>query len=246
MLSRIYTAGLIVWLSIASTALAAEERLVISTIEGSTLTEIASKIMTTAYEKIGIPVEIYFTSGKRALALSSTGHVDGELVRIGAVKNIYPALKQVPVPNMELKGIVFVREEDKDRIAESDLSKLHVGYLDGIVQAIQFSEGFEDVWVGQSETELFQLLASGKLDAVVSDDIDGVLAMSKLGLTNVVPLGPPFKVEPMFHYLHEKNSHLVPKIAAVLADMRRNGDIQTIASGVLGRIVADHRDVAAN
>ncbi|XYK81915.1 MAG: substrate-binding periplasmic protein [Labrenzia sp.] len=209
----------------------------ISTIENSPLTKIAEIIMTQAYERLGIPVEIYPTSGNRSLVLSSSGKVDGELVRIGAVKDHYPTLVQVPVPNMELEGVVYVRAADKDRIAIEDLSTLRVGYLEGIVQAEQFTQGFENLWAAQSETETFRLLAAGRLDAVVSDQIDGALAIAELGLTNVVPLGRAFQVEPMFHYLHEKHAALAPQLASVLADMRGSGELEKIVETALEAMI---------
>lgn len=245
MFNRIFASFLVVWLSLASSASAAEKKLVFSTIEGSPLAQIAGVVMARAYERLGIPIEIYYTSGKRALIVSSGGHVDGELVRIGVVKERFPALKQVPVPNLEAKGLVFVREEDRDRIADSNLSKVRVGYLEGVVQAAKFTIGFENVWQGQSASELFQLLSTGKLDAVVSDRFDGPLTIAKLGLLNVVPLGPPFQVEPMFHYIHEKNSHLIPKVAAVLLEMRNSGEIDVITEKVMAGMVDEFRALAS-
>ncbi|WP_428527387.1 substrate-binding periplasmic protein [Roseibium sp.] len=213
----------------------------ISTIENSPLTRIAELIMTEAYGRLGIPVEIYSTSGNRSLVVSSSGKVDGELARIGAVKDLYPTLVQVPVPNMELKGIVYVRADEKDRITSGNLTKLRVGYLEGVVQAEQFTQGIESVWAGQSEEELFRLLAAGRLDAVVSDQIDGALAIAGLGLTNVVPLGRPFQVEPMFHYLHEKHANLVPQLATVLAKMRGDGELDRIVETAMDAMIAGQR-----
>jgi ABC-type amino acid transport substrate-binding protein len=246
MINRLITIWVFVFFCLTSSAGLAEEKLVFSTIEGSPLAKIASAVMSKVYERLGIPIEIYFTSGRRALVVSSTGNVDGELVRIGAVKDRYTTLRQVPVPNLEAKGLVFVREDDKDRIAAGDLSKLRVGYLDGVVQAARFTEGFKDVWLGQSAAELFQLLSSGKLDAVVSDRFDGPLTISRLRLTNIVPLGPPFQVEPMFHYIHEKNSYLVPKVAEVLSEMRGTGEIDVITDAVMDEMIAETQTAVAN
>lgn len=246
MQKRLYAYCLTVWFFFIAVAGAAQaqEKLTFSTIEGSPLARIASVVMAAAYKKLGIAAEIYFTSGKRALVISSDGHVDGELVRIGAVKDRYPALRQVPVPSLEAKGIVFVRQEDKGRITGSDLSKLRVGHLDGVVQAARFADGFDDVWLGHSAAELFQLLSSGKLDAVISDGFDGPLTIAQLGLADVVPLGPPFQIEPMFHYIHEKKSHLVPKVAEILADMHARGEIEAITETVVETLISEYREVA--
>ncbi|WP_420411487.1 substrate-binding periplasmic protein [Roseibium sp.] len=242
---RFCTAFLMIWLNLASLVVAEEKKLVFSTIEGSPLAEIAGAVMGKAYDQLGIPIEIYFTSGNRALVVSSGGHVDGELVRIGVVKERFPALQQVPVPNLEAKGFVYVRRGDKERLSDSNLAKLRIGYLEGVVQAQKFTIGFENVWQAQSVDELFQLLSSGKLDAVVSDRFDGPLTIAKLGLADIVPLGAPFQVEPMFHYIHEKNSHLVPKVAKVLMQMRNSGEIDAITEAEMAGMIAEYRNVAA-
>jgi polar amino acid transport system substrate-binding protein len=245
MLCRFHTFCFVV-LVWAAPSRAEQDTLVISTIENSPLTEIVEIIMTQAYDRLGIPIEIYPTSGNRSLVVSSSGKVDGELVRIGAVKEHYPTLVQVPVPNMELKGVVYVRAAEKDQIVTGNLAKLRVGYLEGIVQAEQFTQGFENLWAGQSEIELFRLLAAGRLEAVVSDQIDGALAIAELGLTNVVPLGRPFQVEPMFHYLHEKHAALAPQLAAVLADMRGSGELEKIVETALEAMITGQGNPSAD
>lgn len=241
MATRFYAAGLLAGLLWLTSVSAEEEKLVFSTIEESPLAAIASEIMTEAYNRIGQPIEIYYTAGSRALVLSSAGHVDGELVRIGAVKDRFPTLHQVPVPSMEAKGLVFIRQTDRDSLADTDLSKMRVGILNGVVQAERFTDGFEDVWRGHSVEELFQMLAKGKLDAVVSDFFDGTLTIARLGLGGIEPLGDPFEVEPMFHYIHDKNKYLVPIIADVLARMHKAGEIDSITAKVMDTMIADNQ-----
>jgi len=235
---------IVLWLCLVSSVVSAENRMVFSSIEGSPLSKIAGAVLQKAYGELGIEVDTYFTSGKRSLVLSSTGHVDGELVRVAAVGGLYPSLVQVPVPTLVLHGIVYVREGDRARVAAGDLSKLPVGHLGGVVQSTQFTKGFESLWVGQSEIELFRLLAAGKLDAVVSDSIDGQMAINELGLTDVVPLGPPFQSEPMYHFLHERHRHLVPKIAQILMTMRESGEVEAITKSVLASLSWKARQLA--
>jgi len=243
---RVWAASMFSWILGLALAVAEEDKLVFSTIEASPLAAIASQIMTEAYSRIGQPIEIYYTAGGRALVLSSAGHVDGELVRIDAVKDRFPTLRQVPVPSMEAKGLVFVRQADRDRLADADYAKLKIGILEGVVQAERFTDGFEGVWRGHSVDELFQLLAAGKLDAVVSDYFDGTLTVARLGLSGIEPMGEPFQIEPMFHYVHEKNSHLIPLIKPVLQKMRASGEIDRITAQAIAVLKAEYLQAPAN
>lgn len=211
----------------------AAERLVFSTFEGSSLSTVGGLVLKRAYSKLGIEVEIYETSGSRSLVLASTGHVDGEVIRIRDVEDRFPSLLRVPTPTVLLEGMVFVQERKIKTVTLENLPEKHVGYLVGAVHAEIFTEGFSNVWTAPDEGELFRLLASGKLDAVISDRIDGGLMIAKLKLSGIVPFGPPFQIEPLYHYLHIRHRALLPRIEAVLAEMRDSGEAEEIVRRAL-------------
>ena len=86
----------------------AQQKLVLSTLEQAPKAAIAAEILKTAYAKLGIETEFYFTSGQRSLVMSSKGVVDGEVLRIASVGTKYPTLLRVDVPLIELNNLVFV------------------------------------------------------------------------------------------------------------------------------------------
>ena len=224
---------ILVFGTLAISPASAADRLVFSTFEDSHLSAIGGLVIKKAYAKLGIEAEVYETSGSRSLVLSSTGHVDGEVIRIREVEDRYPSLLRTRTPTVLLEGMVFIRQDSEKSLTLENLPQKHVGHLVGAVHAELFTEGFSNVWTAPDEAELFRLLAAGKLDAVVSDRIDGGLTIAKLRLPGIVPLGRPFQVEPLYHYLHTKHRALLPRIEAVLADMHASGEVDTIVNGAI-------------
>ncbi|MEP3430853.1 MAG: transporter substrate-binding domain-containing protein [Roseibium sp.] len=215
----------------------AQDRMIISTVENSIVAVFANSIISAAYKKLGIEVEIYETAGTRSLVLSSQGTVDGELMRIYQVGEKYPDLRRIEIPGFFVNGVVFVRDTDLDKLQIEDLPTKRVGHVVGVVQAERFTEGFADIWEAQNDDELFSLLSAGRLEAAVSNTISGLLAMRKLGLDNIKVMGEPFKVDQFYHYVHKKHEDLVPKLTTTLKNMYLSGEIDAIHHEVMTRLV---------
>ncbi len=52
--------------------------------------------------------------------------------------------------------------------------------------------------------------------------------MIKFGITKVKSLSPSLQKIDLYHYLHQKNKDLVPKIDAVLQEMAENGELESL------------------
>jgi polar amino acid transport system substrate-binding protein len=219
---------LTVLLICVSIAASAQQKLVLSTIERSPNGAIGAAVLKVAYQKLGIEVEVYQTSGKRALMVSSSGTVDGEVLRIGAVAQSFPTLIQIDVPIKKLMLAVFRKKSEISSWTFEDLPELRVGHLAGAVRPETFTKGYSDIWHGHSNRELFEMLEAGNLDVVVSDYAAGMLIIRELGLGTIELMEDPFDQENMYHYLHEKNLALVPEITRVLKEMERKGEINGI------------------
>ncbi|MEP3045880.1 MAG: transporter substrate-binding domain-containing protein [Roseibium sp.] len=217
----------------------AQDKLVISTIENSAVATIASDIVSVAYEKLGIDIEIVPTSGTRSLVLSSQGKVDGELMRIYQVGDKFPDLKRVQINGYSLENVVHIRQADLGQIAIEELHTKRVGHIEGVIQAARFSDGFEDVWKASSYEELYGMLAAGRLDAVISNTISGTVYLRKMTLDNITQLGPAHSVLPFYHYLYKTNERLIPKLQMVFADMYASGETDEIINAAIARMVAE-------
>ncbi|CTQ51594.1 Bacterial extracellular solute-binding proteins, family 3 [Roseibium album] len=218
----------------------AKEKLVFSAIENAPNGCIAGAVLEAAYQKIGIDIEIYFTSGKRALVVSSGGSVDGEVARIREVAQKHPTLVRIEVPIATLKTAFFTAEsDDLSQLREDDLPTSKVGLLTGVVRSEQMAQDFEDVWHGQSYFELFDMLNVGNLDAVIADLVAGRVILSELGWRHIDVLEGVVRRDPLYHYLHEKNAHLAPEITAVLESMAASGEVSELIEQKIASILDD-------
>jgi len=222
-LFRIALFGLFV---LTVSAVEAQQSLVLATIENTPNGRIGASILKRAYARIGINVEIYQTSGQRGLMLSSTGAVDGEVVRFGVVGIKHPALRRVDVPLVQFEMTVFVRDDQSSADIVGNLASLRVGHLAGTVKLVDLTKDFRDVWRASSNRELFEMLSAGHLDAVISDTVAGRVALSRLGLSGITELKPPLVHDNLYHFLHEKHVHLLPEITRVLRTMSQSGEMR--------------------
>lgn len=215
----------------------AQQKLVLSTLEHAPNGKIGSEILKTAYAKLGLNLETYYTSGKRALVLSSSGVVDGEVLRTSDVAQKYPSLIKVDVPLLTLMNVVFVNRHRSSGEVFMDLKNTRVGFLNGVEQLDAYTQGFHHIWRAESFRELFEMLSLGKLDAVISEKTAGKIEIHALGLDSVVTLDKVIAPETLYHFLHEKHVQLVPKVAEVLQQMKSSGEMEQIANRAVMEIV---------
>src|SRR5262245_40260484 len=69
---------------------------------------VGGEILRAVYARLDITVEFVDAPSPRALALSSTGSVDGEIHRIAAVARQYPTLIQITPPINHIEPAAFV------------------------------------------------------------------------------------------------------------------------------------------
>ena len=72
--------------------------LTISILENSPSSLVYSKILKEVYKRAGIPLDFVVRPTERSIVESSNGLLDGELVRIHKVGELYPTLIRVPTP----------------------------------------------------------------------------------------------------------------------------------------------------
>lgn len=212
----------------------ADERgeLAFSRISGSVLGGKAEAVLREAYSRIGYDIASVVLPGARALAHSSEGLTDGELERVYAVGEQFPTLIRVEPAILELRGMAIVKGDDSRFKGVESLRSRRVGIKLGIVFARNLVErhGLEFVEMGNL-TKLLEMLEKGRLDVVIADRASGSKALSDLGLKDVTMVKTPLVVHKLYHYLHMKHAWLGPKIGAVLARMKKDGELERIAAG---------------
>lgn len=226
---------LVFLLFVTPSAMAEQRKLSIAGIGDSIFSAQAIAVLTEAYGRAGIDIEVVRFPAARALAVSSSGAMDGELERIEEVGEQYPSLIRVNPPVHFLDAAVFSMNKPVELKGINTLRHLRVGVILGVkyVDELFKDKGFDVVKV-PTIARLFEMLALDRYDVAVVDQFTGWHEVRRLGMLNVHAAEASLVRKPLFHYLHEKNAELVPVISRQLEKMRAGGDIERITNQVLG------------
>lgn len=217
-------------LSVAS----AQDTLVFSTFPSSAMTAVFRDVLSEAYQRIGIAIEVEELPAERALMLADSGTVDGEAGRMTAIESVTSNLVRISVPIFTAKTYVFTRDLKIQVDGFNSLRPYKIGILTGYKFVEKMVADMDHVIVPKYE-DLFFMLNDGYVDVVIMAERDGVSTLKSMGLISIQPLTPPLDESPMYHYLHVRHNALVPRITTVLEDMQREGRIQAIADQYANR-----------
>ena len=189
--------------------------------------QISENILKEAYARIGITVTTEEFPGERALQMSNSGTVDGEVNRIRGIAQKYPNLRLVPVTINAIEGLAFTNKSDIEIRSWEHLRPYVIGLRIGAKYAEFGTAGMEVTPVATND-QVFTMLDQHRTDVAISTRIEGVLTIKKLGLKNIRLVEPPLVTLELFHFLHKKHAALIPRITGALEQMAKEGRIQTI------------------
>ena len=207
--------------------LRAEERMIFTAIDGSVLQSVSEVILREAYHRIGVKIYIEPQPGERALISSNSGIVDGEVSRIKGITKKYTNLIRVPVPINYLEGVVFTKSVKFPIKGWDSLKPYKIGRLIGSKFVERGTKGMNSIPAASAE-QLYTFLNDGQVDIVVNPRLDGLVTLQELNMKDIHILQPPVTRLELYHYLHKKHEHLIPKITNALRDMEKEGKFQTI------------------
>lgn len=206
---------------------AGQKPLVIARIVDSPLTDMGMHILKDAYHRLGIEVAFRLLPGARALKSSNVGVTDGELFRVDGMSERYPNLIEVPVPIARTDFVVFTRLPPFALSGYSSLKSFSVAFRQGM-KIVERGTAHMERYMVSDPNQAFRMLDRGRVDIVIENRLTGLKVMREMGIRNVSILDPPLDDEPLYHYLHKSHAALVPKLAAVLEEMHRDGEIQRL------------------
>ena len=199
---RYKVAALFLGIIILPIPLFAQQPLVITVVTSGTFTNAGKTILQEAYNRVGVPIEFVNYPGERALILSNDGVTDGELFRIDNMNEKYPNLVKVPVSYIPDEAVVF----SKLNFAVDGWKSLK-SYKIGVRRGNKFVEyNTEDMqrYFAKGEKQKFEMLALDRVEIVVTNRLEGLGMINKLGYAKTIkPLKPPIVTNPLFHYLHK-------------------------------------------
>jgi polar amino acid transport system substrate-binding protein len=180
-----------------------------------------------AFRRVGFELRLVKLPAERALISANEGSEDGELTRIAGLEKRYPNLIRVPEKLVDWEFSAFSMDST---IASSwpVIRQRAVGHIKGWKIYEQALAGAERVTTADDAAQLFRLLALKRIEVALYERRLGLVLVKQQGLKGIRPLAPPLATREMFIYLHRRHALLVPKLAAALRAMKREGFYQRV------------------
>ncbi len=200
---------------------------------------VGGEILRTVYARLNIKVEFEDIPGKRALALSSAGQLDGEIQRIAGLSRDYPTLLQISPPINYIEPAVFTTKLRFDVKGWNSIRDYSVGIVRGVGSSEAGTRGMSRVTAATSLESLIRMLDAGRIDLMVTDLFSGLVAVKKLDLhSRIYPLSPPIERIYIYHYLHERHRDLAAKVEKVIREMDASGELTRLRDSLVAQVLA--------
>ena len=216
--------------------LQAQSKVELTAIEKSSYAAISERVLRVAYSRLGIEMVVINLPAERAIHNANTGVVDGELYRIKDIHLKYKNLVMVSVPVGIMEGVAITTQADLSISRWEDLSLHRTCIRNGVKFAEAGTREFEVLAVN-SNSQLFGMLGKKRCDVIIIARLTSIpLALDFTQKERIKTYQSVLQTYPLFHYLHIKNAHLVPKLTTVLKQMEEEGLIAKIRSEYITEI----------
>jgi polar amino acid transport system substrate-binding protein len=213
-------------LLIFCSSLPAKDRIVLGAPAGN-IADISSEILLYAYDHIGLPIKIVSLPDERSLLWSNSGHIDGEILRIASVSEMYPNLVRIPIVIDKFEAMAFTKRKDVVIQGWDGLRSYSILLRIGTKFAERGTKGM-NVKAFPSNERVFDALHLGRYDIAVASRLTGMYELERLGLTDIKVVEPALAEYSLYHYLNKKHETIIRKITLQLEKMERNGMIEKI------------------
>ncbi|MBR0952915.1 substrate-binding periplasmic protein [Bradyrhizobium canariense] len=217
----------------------AQELIRLARIAGIPDQYVGGEMLRAVYARLNIKLEFEDVPGKRALALSSAGEVDGEIQRIGTLSRDYPTLIQVTPAINYIEPAVFSTKLRFDVAGWNSIRDYSIGIVRGVGSSEAGTRGMARVTATTSLDNMVRMLDADRFDVMVTDLFSGLAAVRKLHLQDrIVALSPPLERIHIYHYLHDRHRELVPKVGKVIAQMEASGELATLREALVKQVLS--------
>lgn len=200
---------------------------------------VGGEMLRAVYAKLNIRLEFEDVPGKRALALSSAGEVDGEIQRIGTLSRDYPTLVQVTPAINYIEPAVFTTKLRFAVAGWDSIKDYNIGIVRGVGSSEAGTRGMAHVTATTSLENMVRMLDADRFDVMVTDLFSGLAAVRKLNLqARIYPLLPPLERIHIYHYLHERHRALVPEVGKIIAQMQASGELAALREALVKQVLS--------
>ncbi|MCB1739887.1 MAG: transporter substrate-binding domain-containing protein [Gammaproteobacteria bacterium] len=188
-----------------------------------------------ALQRLGYGLEVISLPSERSLRTADQGEVDGEGLRVAGLGELYPNLIQVPEPFVRISFVAFSRDATIELNGWDSLRDHRVAFINGWKMFESHATHARSVTKVDQPQQLFNMLASSRVDLALYTKADGEVLIREQGLTSIAPLSPSLKDVDMYLYLHRKHEALVPELAATIRALKADGTYNTLVASIRAR-----------
>lgn len=200
---------------------------------------VGGEMLRAVYAKLNIKLEFEDVPGRRALALSSAGEVDGEIQRIGTLSQDYPTLVRVTPAINYIEPAVFATKVRFDVDGWNSIRDYSIGIIRGVGSSEAGTRGMARVTATANLETMVRMLDADRFDVMVTDLFSGLVAVKRDNLqARIYPLSPPLERIQIYHYLHERHRDLVPRVGHVIAQMEASGELAALREALVKQVLS--------
>jgi polar amino acid transport system substrate-binding protein len=201
---------------------------------------IGGEIVKAIYGKLGITVTFTDVEAARALDLSSSGAIDGEIQRIDAVAQQFPSLIRIETPINYIEPSAFTRGLTFKVDGWASIADYDIGIVRGVGSSERGTKGMKSVQTATSLDNLILMLDHDRFQVMVTDRLSGEVTLKKMGFGDRIhALTPPLQHIDLYHYLNEKHRDLAQRVSAVVAEMAASGELEKLRKKLVDQILAE-------
>ncbi|MBL8968523.1 MAG: transporter substrate-binding domain-containing protein [Spirochaetaceae bacterium] len=190
------------------------------------------RILAEAMRRLGHDFELVRIPSERALVSLDQGLIDGEYVRIAGLGTTYPSIVMVAEPIAKMEFVAITLSPSLPIDSWKDLEGLRLGVIRGWKIVEDKTRGFPKLQPMRDEAGLFDMLAYGRVDAIVYERLEGTRQLSKPGAPAGMRMGKTLEFRDMYLYLSGRRASLAAPLAAELRELRSEGFIDKVTDEV--------------
>lgn len=184
------------------------------------------------FARSGLDVKLVAMPAERGLADANAGLLDGELVRVELPQVLYPNLRQVPEPVIQVSLAGFTIDRKLDVGSLADLDHYRVGYIRGWKMLETLLENHPHATPARKVENLLEMLENERIDVALLSVVPTRYLMDSKDIEGLIDLD--FRIaRDSYLYLHSRHSDLIPLLVNTLKAMKQDGSYDAIMAGYI-------------
>lgn len=197
-------------------------------------------IVKEVFRRAGIS-DIFIQSlpAERCLRDANNGVTDGVIARTMGIEKLYPNLVAVPEATIESRDFVaFSRKYVVETSHWKSLQPYNIGLVRGWKIFEENALFHKSIVRLDSTKSLFMLLKADRIDIALNARLDGLVICKQLNIEDVKVMEPPLATRKMYMFLHKRHEHLIPKLASILTQMKKDGTFHKIKNKIIDKCIS--------